>query len=365
MPKGCYLLSHSVGRPLKSSRQYLEKHFFEPWERSPKEPWQQWLLSVEAFRAALGRLFNSPSDQFCPQVNLSSGLTKLLMSHPRLQQKKCTLLMTQHDFPSMGFVMQKALPDCAQIIYIPAHEDLTDIHVWQRYLTSKIDAVFVSHVYSNTGVQAPVGDIVALSKNTNSLSIIDVAQSAGVIPIDLETLNADFMLGSSVKWLCGGPGAAFLWVSKAQIANCEPKDVGWFSHHNPFEFDMHHFEYHNNALKFWGGTPSAVPYIIAANSINYFTRIGVNNVRAHNVALLEKIQQQLAAYLISPCLATHGSGTAIVNTGQAQQHVLAALANANISVDVRKCGIRISPHVYNTPTEIDNFIDNVKNTLKA
>ncbi|WP_350637139.1 aminotransferase class V-fold PLP-dependent enzyme, partial [Pseudoalteromonas sp. GW168-MNA-CIBAN-0100] len=77
---------------------------------------------------------------------------------------------------------------------------------------------------------APVYDIVAISKLTNSLSIIDGAQSAGVIPLDLSVLDADFLIGSSVKWLCGGPGAAYLWVNKTQIEYCEPKDVGWFSH---------------------------------------------------------------------------------------------------------------------------------------
>jgi len=88
-------------------------------------------------------------------------------------------------------------------------KNLTYISVWQRYITADIYLVFISHVYSNTGIQAPVYDIVAMSKLTNSLSIVDVAQSAGVITLDLSILDAGFMIGSSVKWLCGGPGAAY------------------------------------------------------------------------------------------------------------------------------------------------------------
>lgn len=365
MPQGCYLLSHSVGRPLKNTVENASEHFFTPWQESVKEPWQQWLPAVEGFTEALGRLFNAPSEQFCPQVNLSSGLTKLVMSHPTFYKPHCTVLMAQADFPSMGFVMQKALPESAEIRYIPEHEDLSDIHVWQRYLTSEVDGVFVSHVYSNTGVQAPISDIVALSKVTNTLSVIDVAQSAGVIPLDLTALNADFMIGSSVKWLCGGPGAAYLWVNSQQIAQCEPKDVGWFSHQNPFEFDIAHFEYNHKALKFWGGTPSVLPYTIAANSIEYIAKRGVDNVRAHNLVLLSLIQQQLASFLISPCAKERCSGTAILHFGKHQQQVLAALEAAKISVDVRKLGMRVSPHIYNTAREIQALIDIIKSVLKA
>ena len=273
--------------------------------------------------------------------------------------------MAQADFPSMGFVTQKVLPACATIRFIPEDEDLSDRQVWQRYLTPEIDGVFVSHVYSNTGVQAPLNDIVALSKVTNTLSIIDVAQSAGVIPVDLTALNADFMIGSSVKWLCGGPGAAYLWVNPQQITQCEPKDVGWFSHQNPFEFDITHFQYNAKALRFWGGTPSILPYVIAGNSIAYIAQFGVDKVRAHNLALLTLLQQQMTAFLVSPNDKDQCSGPAILDFAEHQQTVLAALEAANISVDVRKLGIRISPHIYNTASEIQAFIATVKKAVKA
>ncbi|WP_166421129.1 aminotransferase class V-fold PLP-dependent enzyme [Pseudoalteromonas sp. Z1A8] len=364
MADGCYLLNHSVGRPLKNTQQYLAQHYFLPWEGSNKEPWQQWLPAVEQFTAALGKLFNTASSQFCPQANLSSGLTKLLMSHPRLQQKNCKVLMAQSDFPSMGFAMQKALPECAQIIFIPEHEDLSDIRVWQRYITADIDLVFISHVYSNTGVQAPVYDIVAISKLTKSLSIVDVAQSAGVIPLDLSILDADFMIGSSVKWLCGGPGAAYLWVNKHQITYCEPKDVGWFSHQNPFEFDINHFEYNASALKFWGGTPSVAPYIIAANSIAYFAELTAHKVREHNLAMLTLIHEQLSEYVVSPMSSDKCSGTVILFFAGQQEYVLTELDKAKVSVDARKFGIRVSPHIYNNREDVEQFISIVKQALK-
>jgi selenocysteine lyase/cysteine desulfurase len=123
------------------------------------------------------------------------------------------------------------------------------------------------------------------------------------------------------------------------------------------EFDIHHFAPHDSALRFWGGTPSVAAYIFAAHSIHYFADLGVARVRAHNLTLLARLQAQLAPWYIAPTDANCCSGTAILNVGEAQDSVLSALKEANIAVDARKPGIRVSPHIYNTGQDIDAFIE--------
>jgi len=363
LTEGCYLLNHSVGRALKSSQDDFNQFFFVRWETINTGRWEQWLSVISRFTAALSSLFNSPREQFCPQVTLSSALTKLVMAQPRLQQANCKVLMAQSDFPSMGFAMQKALASGAKIEFIPEHVDLTDNTQWQQYITPDIDLVFISHAYSNTGQQAPVAEISKYCKQVGCLSIVDVAQSAGVLPLDLSQVDVDFMIGSSVKWLCSGPGAAYLWVSKTQLSVCEPQDVGWFSHQNPFEFDIHHFAYHDSALRFWGGTPSIAPFVIAGHSMQYFARLGIDKVRAHNLALLAQLTTALAPYVVSPVAAAKCSGTAIINFAEHQPAVLNALSAADISVDVRAYGVRVSPHIYNDSGDIEQLINVVKQTI--
>lgn len=361
---GSYLLNHSVGRPLKNVTDILKQDFLEPWQSSNVEPWHQWLNVISKFTGGLSQLFNSPAEQFCPQTNLSSGLTKLLTSIPRLTSaRKIKILMSEIDFPSMGFVMQKALPEGSEIVYLPKSLDVTNIENWKHFIDPDIDLVFVSHAYSNTGQLAPIKEIIALAKQNNALSIIDIAQSAGVIPIDLTELSPDFMIGSSVKWLCGGPGAGYLWLAKEHIETCEPNDVGWFSHQNPFEFDIHHFDYNQSALKFWGGTPSILPFVIAANSINYFvTKIKESNsevIRHHNLTLQNKIIEHLPEFVVSPFDADKRSGTVILDFLD-NQSILEQLAQANVAVDVRENGIRVSPHIYNDENDIERLINIIK-----
>ncbi|MGS0693214.1 aminotransferase class V-fold PLP-dependent enzyme [Shewanella sp. 0m-4] len=358
---GSYLLNHSVGRPLKDAEQAFSKQFFAPWQTSGKEPWHDWLQVIEQFSQGLAKLFNARVEEFCPQVNLSSALTKLVMSLERLNQQHAVVLMSEIDFPSMGFALKKALPQGCELRFIPKSLDITDAEVWQSHISADIDLVFVSHVYSNTGQQAPVEEIVNAAKSKNVLTLLDVAQSAGIVPLDLQALQPDFLIGSSVKWLCGGPGAAYLWINAMHIEHCQPKDVGWFSHENPFEFDIHDFRYHQSALKFWGGTPSIAPYAIAAHSIGYFANIGSHKLREHNQWLIDVVAEQFEQEFVSPRLEAKRSGTLILDFGAKQQQVLAALQQANVSVDLRSQGIRVSPHIYNDMADIERLLSVIKN----
>jgi selenocysteine lyase/cysteine desulfurase len=355
-----YLLNHSVGRPLKSIENAFKDSFLSPWQNSAKEPWADWLEVIHNFQSALGTLFNAPSDQFCPQVNLSSSLTKIVMSLAALNEDDVGILMSEIDFPSMGFALQKALPKKAEIRFINKELDITDTNVWLDHLNQDIDLVFVSNAYSNSGQLAPVSEVISRANELDVISVLDIAQSAGVIPLDLQNVRPNFMLGSSVKWLCGGPGAAYLWVNPDIIEQCQPKDVGWFSHENPFEFDIHHFAYNQTAMKFWGGTPSITPFALASHSIDYFARLGVSNVRTHNQQMIDLLVDEFDTEIMSPVNKEIRSGTVILDFKDKQTDILQALGKANISVDARYLGMRVSAHIYNDHSDIQHFIDVVK-----
>ena len=115
---GVYLLSHSVGRPPVSARMAVAREFFGPWESGDADVWPSWLAAIDRYRAALGALLNSEPANFCPQVNLSSALTKLLYSLP-LRKGRKTILLTEQDFPSLAFVMNKAQSFGYRLEFIP------------------------------------------------------------------------------------------------------------------------------------------------------------------------------------------------------------------------------------------------------
>jgi len=359
-PSGTYLLSHSVGLPPAGVANHIDTDYLNVWQHHPADAWPRWLAAIEAFRTALSALFNQPPEWFCPQTNVSSGLTKILHSLP-VRAHKPGILISEHAFPSIGYVIAQTQQSGRHTKFVPSAADHLDLTTWADHLTADVDCVIITHVHSNTGQLLPVADIIELARHRNITTIVDVAQSAGSIPIDLTTWNADFVVGSCVKWLCGGPGAGFLWANPTIVEHCEPIDVGWFSHDNPFELDIHNFCYANDATRFLGGTPSPITTVAATHSIELLVATGIDAIRAHNLdvttRIIDAIDQLDDHHLASPRLAEQRSATIVLDAGDATATLADRLASAHIHVDRRSAGIRVSPHLYNTEDDIERFID--------
>ena len=351
-----YLLSHSVGRLPRSTRQLVEEFFFKPWQTGADDPWEAWLAAIDDFRSALAELFNTEMSLLCPQPNLSAALSRIIGSLPPAPGRE-TILLSEDDFPSMGFVLQQAQRLGYTLQYLPAGGDTTNTQYWLDHLQEGVGTAFVTHVQSNSGRRAPLAELLPELRQRGIISIVDVAQSAGAIPIDLGACQADFVIGSCVKWLCGGPGAGYLWVNLQRLQQCEPADIGWFSHQDPFEFNIQDFRYHPSALKFWGGTPSVLPYVTATAGIRLMEGIGVDFIQRHNAHLRGMIADKVDPGVVcSPAAAAASGATLVLNFGERQGQVVHGLLARGIAFDVRGHGMRLSPHIYNTEAEIELLV---------
>lgn len=346
--EGSYLLSHSVGLPVRGARNVADE-FFDTWEHRTFDAWPRWLHGIDEFRSTLASLLSTDASSICPQSNVSSGLTKVLDAmHHRFDTPR--VLISEDAFPSLGFVCERSGYD---VRFVPDDADVADPSVWAGLLDG-IDVAVITHVHSNTGTAVPVADIAATVRAAGAISVVDVAQSVGVIPIDLGEWAVDVVVGSCVKWLSGGPGAGWLWASPDVIERSRPTDVGWFSHEQPFEFDIHDYRDAHDALRFWGGTPTVLPFLLAAHSISALDGFGVDAIRTHNLALTDRLVDRLGPDVVSPHERGRRSGTAIVRAGpDAVDH----LARHGIEVDHRANGIRVSPHLYTSTDDLDRLVD--------
>ena len=347
---GPYALSHSVGCLPEAARVALESGFVRPWREQGGGAWDTWLQGIEAFRTGLAGLFGGDAAQYCPQPNLSAGLAKLLGALLPLSGR-AVVLAAEDSFPSLGFVLQQAERLGYELRLMPRNSSPAQLQTWARALSSDVRAVLVTHVHSNTGEVAPVADIARLCAARDILCIVDVAQSAGILPVSFPDCGAHVVLGSCVKWLCGGPGAGFMWISPDAVRTLQPSDVGWFSHADPFELDIHHFEYAPDARRFWGGTPTVAPYIAAAASLRVMADIGVPVLRAHNRQLIDTFLGALPVAWRTRIRTDNIGGTLCIPAGAALQPIQAALTAAAVQFDCRGPVVRLSFHIYNTPAE--------------
>lgn len=343
---GPYLLAHSVGALPRAARAALEQAMLAPWSEKGSDGWPDWLAAVDGFRAALAGLLGGDASQYCPQANLSGALFRLLAGLPPKPGRNVVLASDQ-SFPSIGF----ALAGLERLGYRLRllEGDPADVGRWVEAIGPDTAAVVVMHVHSNSGAVGPVAEVAGLAGAAGALAIVDVAQSAGILPIDLPGLGVDAAIGSCVKWLCGGPGAGWLWATPELTARARPVDIGWFSHEEPFAFDIRDFRYASDARRFWGGTPSVAPYALAAGAIGVIAEIGVDAVLAENRRLIARVAAQAGDRWFDPDRSRHG-GTLCIPAGAEAE---AALRAAGCRLDRRGEALRLSFHAYNTEADAD------------
>ncbi len=355
VPAGTYLLSHSVGCLPLGSEEAVRAGFYQPWRIAGGDAWPAWLEAVGTFRAGVARLIGARADQICPQVNVSSAVTKILHALPK-RAGRDVILLCEEDFPSIGFVAAAATARGYRTRFLPRGEAVEDIAVWEAALAEDVQLAIVTHAFSNRSARLPVDAITQAARDRSAFSVVDAVQTAGVVPVDVAGWSADFVVGSSVKFLCGGPGAAFLWVSDAVLAQTQPLDVGWFSHANPFAFDIHDFRAADDAARFWGGTPSVLPFVQAAHSIDVLLDIGVESIHAHNQGLIQQIHDTLPLARIRSARDRDRRGNTVLIAVDDPAAALATLREATILVDAREGCIRLAPHIYNRSEDIDRLL---------
>lgn len=353
--EGIYALSHSVGPLPKVSRVALNHEYFDTWSQLGGDAWAHWLTQIDGFCQSVAALIDTKSDAICPQTNLASGFSAFLTALaklPELSHKK-TILMHEDAFPSMGFVVS-GLANSHNLELVLVKGEPNDQDIWLTALeTHQVMACLFTHVHSNTSIVSDIGRLCQLAKEHNAFALVDVAQSIGILPVNVPSINADAIFGSCVKWLCGGPGAGFKYVEPTLIEQLQPDTRGWFSHQNPFEFDITHFRFADTAKRFFGGTPSVAPFVTAKASIDLIASIGQKQIYHHNLMLKQRLVALLPEkYLPQNQHIDEQGGTLCLPVGS-NEKILSQLRNAGVKFDERQKVIRLSLHIINTLSEVE------------
>jgi kynureninase len=199
-----------------------------------------------------------------------------------------------------------------------------------------------------------------------ALVILDVYQSAGCVPVDLTGWDVDMAVGGSVKWLCGGPGAGYLYVRPDLAETLHPMNTGWQAHARPFQFETGSIDWGDPAWRFLNGTPN-IPALYAARvGYRIIREIGVERIRENSLALTDIILEQAASLGLRttcPASVAQRGGTVALDVPEAER-VCGILLEREFIVDWRpRAGVRVSPHFYSTADECRAVVDETAKIL--
>lgn len=349
-PDAVYLKSHSVGCQPRAAEALLRDKLLQPWGETG-EAWPHWLDAIDEWRAALGRLVGVEAHDLCPATNVSAALSRYISALGKATERR-TILVAPSAFPTIGYVASGLAAAGWTTRYLPEDADVRDVASWEAALGDDVALVIAMHVSSNSGARSDIAAVASAARTAGARCIADCAQSVGIVPVTPAAWGVDAVLGTSVKWLCGGPGAAWLWVAPHDRTALDPMDRGWWSHENPFEMDIRDFRYAPDARRWWGGTPDVAPFILSTAGIGEIAAIGVDAVRGHNQALQAMLRDALEARTPQwrwPSGAI--GGTLCIDTGDDQPRVAAALERHNLRADFRGSILRVSFHSYNNAAD--------------
>ena len=362
-----YMISHSLGAMPRAAQVALNE-YAQLWVEKSITAWEDWIKESKLAAARIEKILRAAAGTVQMATNVSQVQATLASCLDYVGPRN-RVVYTSLNFPTVSYVWKAEERRGAEVVVVPSDDG---IGVPTERLLAAIDertlVVPISHVLFRSSFIQDAAAIVKRAHEVGAMVILDTYQSAGTIPLDVTALGVDFVCGGSVKWLCGGPGAAYLYVRPDLIPRFAPRTTGWFAHRAPFAFTMPDQEYAEDVSRYGGGTLAIAPLYQARAGAELIGRIGVTAIRQKSLRQTAHMLKRAAdaGYRInSPQSESQRGGTVVMDFAGADK-VCAELNRRKFFCDHRPGGgLRASPHFYTTDAEVDRFMDEVETLQRA
>ena len=273
-----------------------------------------------------------------------------------LERPRNKLVTDGLNFPSNDYIYYGLERQGAHIVRVPSADGMTlPIDDLLHAIDAETQLVSLSHVAFRSSYVQDLAAVIERAHEVGALVVADLYQSAGILPVDVRTLGVDFATGGSVKWLCGGPGAGYLYVRRDLWDRLQPAATGWQAHSAPFAFEEGPMDFAADAFRFLNGTPNIPALYAARTGYEIVREIGVPAIRAKSLrqtALLMELADAEELTVRTTRDPDRRGGVVILDVPGARE-VTDELIRREVIVDYRPgAGIRIAPHFYTTDEEV-------------
>jgi len=363
-----YLISNSLGAMPRGVYGGL-RSYADSWGERGVRAWEEgwWEMAVGV------------GDQIAPLIGAAPGeislhqnvtLTQAVISSCfDFRGPRNKIVMVELEFPSIQYFYheQGRLGARVEVVPTPDH-----IRIGLDKLLAAIDEttllVPISQVLFRSSSIVDARAIVERAHHVGAHVILDVFQAAGTIPLDLRGLGVDFAVGGVLKWLCGGPGVAYLYVREDLRAKLRPALTGWMAHRNPFAFETGAIDPRDDSFRYLNGTPHIPSLYACQPGLEILNKVGIAAIREKSMGMTARLIEgaRFRGWRVNtPENPAERAGTVSVACPHAYE-VCRELLARDILVDYRpQAGVRISPHFYNREEECDFTLAQMEEILKT
>ena len=363
-----YLVSNSLGPMPRTVPEKLAE-YARDWGDLGVKAWNRgwWEMPVEVGNE-IAPLINADDGEIVMMPNVTIAQTAVL-SAVDFPRGRDTVVMTELDFPSVRYAFAEMAERLgARVVVVPSDDGIS---IDQEKLLAAIDErtrlVAVSHVLFRSAYLMNADAICKRAHEVGALVSLDSFHAVGIVPVDVKRSKVDFLTGGVLKWLCGGPGACFLYVSPEVRDRLKPALTGWQAHARPFAFEES-MEFTTGAFRWLNGTPVIPALYAAAEGPKILRRAGIAAIREKSLRLtsrLIELADERRFPVHAPRNPAQRGGTVAVDVPHGYE-VTQHLLSRNILVDYRVgAGIRIAPHFFTREDEVEEAVHEIDQAIES
>jgi len=336
------------------------------WKTEGVGSWETWFPKIFEVAGMFAPLINADPDEIGVVHNITIASAQIASCFDLTQRRNKIIIDDMH-FTSLQYLWEGMRKYGARVEVIKSEDGIS---VPVEKIIAAIDEetlmIPISHVYFRSGYIQDIHEIVENAHKNGALVFLDSYQACGTIPIDVKRLNVDILATGVLKWLCGGPGATFLYIRRDILPQLQPAIRGWLGHERPFAFEPQ-MDYNTGMQRFLTSSPQMPSIYTAIPALKFFSEIGIENIRQYSLRLTERIITLADEYgfqVNSPRDEKHRGGAMTINVPNAEE-ASRKLIEKRFFVDYRAgSGIRIAPHFYNTIDEVSETMNELKNIIE-
>ena len=368
LEKTTYLVSNSLG-PMPRTVPDKLAEYARDWGDLGVKAWARgwWEMPIEVGNE-IAPLMNAEPGEVVMMPNVSIAQSAVA-SAIDFSGGRDTIVMTALDFPSVLYAYHALAERFGARIVVVESDD--GIGIDQERLLAAIDErtklVAVSHVIFKSAFINDADAICRRAHHMGALVSLDAFHSVGILPVDVKACGVDFLTGGVLKWMCGGPGGCFLYVSPKVRDELAPAITGWQAHARPFAFEEQ-MEYTSGPFRWLNGTPVIPALYASAEGPRILRRAGIKAIRARSKALtsrLIELADERGFRVTAPRDPERRGGTVALDVEHGYEVAQELLAR-DILVDYRVgAGIRVAPHFFTRDEEIDEVVGSIAEILES
>jgi selenocysteine lyase/cysteine desulfurase len=364
-----YFLYHSIGQYPGKAEDMAQalSDFSATWSAPDDGQWPKVLQERETFLDLWHDLIDAPAETLTSAENVTTALFSILGGLPAEYLRGKRVLVGADCFPSLHFLLNGMADRLGYTLEtVPIRQgdfwvrDEDMIAAWG----ADVGLALLTFVTSTSSHRCDLKALIDHGHAMGSLVGVDLTQGIGIMPFSLQDYAADFVVSTTLKWLCGTPGAGILQMRRDLIDLCKPQLRGWFSQPNPFSWDLDAFEYAPDARRFAHGTPSVLACVGSVPALRWHA--AQTGLLAQNRSLTAMVIEEAGRaglQLATPLLEDQRGGSIMLRHEGDTGAIVGALREKAIHLDARGPILRISPGVMTRPRHVERLFAEMRGYL--